>query len=253
MPHDSIVAAVKSARDLENRALVISSAITTRKIAVNRLEAQIAEIKANQALLEKVKMVLSHLLESSSYKDLRGMDSLVSYGLRTVYPEKALEFKSEIVDTGKKISIEMSTYRSGRVSNKDQHGSVSVLESLLIRMLSILKMGSARLLIADEPFSAVGNEHINNIGVLLEELAKRLKMDILLVTHNPGVSDACMFRASLQAGDRLVLSKVGGPVESGKVLEVDASSVVTADAPAKKSPSRRKTVARKAATAGATE
>lgn len=185
-------------------------------------EASLDKAKARQALLDKVKAVLSHLLECTSKKDLRGMDSLVTYGLSTVYPEKGLEFKSEVVDTGKKISVEMSTYREGRKASKDQHGSVSVLESLVIRILAILKMKSARLLIADEPFSAVGDDHIGNVGTLLEELTKKLGMDILLITHNPGVADSCMFRVTLDPGNQLKLKKVGGPEKVGKVENLES-------------------------------
>ena len=214
---DELLTAVSG---LDRKSVYLSGLLDTRKTAVAGLEAKLMEAKANQALLDKVKAVLSHLLESTSHKDLKGMDSLVTYGLNTVYPEKNLSFQTEIIDTGKKISVEMSTLRSGAKASKDQHGSVSVLESLIIRILSILKMNGARFLIADEPFAAIGADHINNVGTLLEELSKKLNMDILLVTHNPGVSDACMFRATLGSGDQLKLSKVGGSDKSGAVEDV---------------------------------
>ncbi len=205
------------ASELDRKANYLSGMLSTRQDAVTRLETTLEVSKKEQMLLDKVKAVLSHLMESTSHKDLQGMDALVTYGLTTVYPEKQLEFKSELVDSGKKVTVEMSTLRSGSKASKDQHGSVSVLESLIIRVLSILKLRGARFLIADEPFAAIGSDHINNVGTLLEELARRLDMDILLVTHNPGVSDACMFRASLASGNQLKLSKVGGSEKSGAV------------------------------------
>ena len=217
MIRDDVRELLVQASELDRKATYLSGMLNTRRDAVAKLELTIDASKKEQMLLDKVKAVLSHLMESTSHKDLRGMDALVSYGLNTVYPEKQLEFKSELLDSGKKVSVEMSTLRAGAKASKDQHGSVSVLESLIIRILSILKLKGARFLIADEPFAAIGSDHINNVGTLLEELAKRLDMDILLVTHNPGVSDACMFRASLTAGDQLKLAKVGGSDKSGAV------------------------------------
>lgn len=206
------------ADELVRRAHTLSGYTQGRRQALAKAEEGLALIKEDLEVLEKTRAVLAHLLDTTAGSDLKGMDNLVTYGLKTVYPEKNLEFRSEIVDTGKKVSVEMSTLRNGKAASKDQSGSITVLESLLIRVMAILKMNKARLLIADEPFAAIGQDHINNIGTLLEELSKRLGLDILLFTHNPGVSDACMFRASLGADEQLKLTKVGGYEGSGAVL-----------------------------------
>jgi ABC-type dipeptide/oligopeptide/nickel transport system ATPase subunit len=214
MTKEEVAAVLAQVSDLDRKATYLSGLLNTRKASVEKLELGLEVSKKEQVLLEKVKAVLSHLMDSTSQKDLRGMDALVSYGLNTVYPEKQLEFKSELVDSGKKVSVEMSTLRAGAKASKDQHGSVSVLESLIIRVLSILKLKGARFLIADEPFSAIGADHITNVGALLEELAKRLDMDILLVTNNPGVSE---------------LSKVGGSEQSGAVSTLPDQEAPSAD------------------------
>ena len=229
-------------KELERKANFLSGVLHTRQEVVRETSKSLAENKSNAELLEKVRVVLSHLLESTSKKDLNGMDNLVTYGLKSVYPEKGLEFKSEIVDSGKKVYIDMDTYRSGLKASKDNKGSVTVVESLLIRILSLLKKGSAKFLLADEPFAAVGSAHINNVGTLLEELARKLEMDILLVTHNPGVSDSCMFRASLHEDNQLKLSKVGGSDKSGAVVEEAVAQVQEPAGPNKKSrsPSKKK-------------
>ena len=230
---------------LARRAHSLAGYTQMRRQALSRAESELETIKADQVLLEKARAVLAHLLDTTAGADLRGMDNLVTYGLKTVYPEKNLEFKSEIVDTGKKVSVEMSTLRNGKAASKDQSGSITVLESLLIRILAILKMDKARLLIADEPFAAIGQDHINNIGTLLEELSKRLGLDILLFTHNPGVSDACMFRATLGSDEQLKLTKVGGSEDSGFVhqeqrLPGDESATAGKPTSKKRSPAKRK-------------
>lgn len=229
---------------LVKRAQSMSGYMLGRRQAMQRAECELARIKTDQELLEKARAVLSHLLDTTAGSDLRGMDNLVTYGLKTVYPEKNLEFRSEIVDTGKKVSVEMSTLRNGKAASKDQSGSITVLESLLIRILAILKMDKARLLIADEPFAAIGQDHINNIGTLLEELSTRLGLDILLFTHNPGVSDACMFRASLGADEQLKLTKVGGSEGSGSVLHVQ-SPVEGRPTPSAKQPTKKRAASSK--------
>jgi ABC-type lipoprotein export system ATPase subunit len=46
----------------------------------------------------------------------------------------------------------------------------------------------ANILLLDETFAAVGAENIEDTSSLLSEMAKKLGLDILLVTHNPGVN-----------------------------------------------------------------
>lgn len=197
-------------RALENRAAKIRGVLDSKLAAAAAHEADVKALADKSLHLEKVQKVLMHLMEKRSRNDLGSLDSLVTYGLKTVFPDQDVSMKSVMVDSGKKIYIDMTTYDGGEPAARDQHGSASVIESFLLRVLCLLKTGGPRLLLLDEMFGAVETDRINNVGRLLESLAKKLKIDMLLVTHNPGVSDATMFRATLAGGNRLVLHQEGG-------------------------------------------
>ena len=160
------------------------------KKAINKnLIATVTDIENKVILLVKTEKVLKFLIDKLVKDDLNKMDMLVTYGLNTVFPDKNLSFKSSIEERGSKIRIDLQTIYNGNVVDPASKSSVSVIESLLLRMICIIKMKKARLLLMDETFDAVDSEYIENVGKLMDHLSKKLKIDSLLVTHSLGFSD----------------------------------------------------------------
>jgi hypothetical protein len=151
----------------------------------DKLTKVVSAAEEEQAVLQKTEKVLKHLVERLAKKDLSKMDDLVTYGLNTVFPGRDIKFKTELVERGNKIKINLKTLYNGSLVDPDNKSSITVVESFLLRILCIAKLKKAPLLLMDETFSAVGSEYIENISKLISKLAKKLNIDILLVTHNP--------------------------------------------------------------------
>jgi ABC-type lipoprotein export system ATPase subunit len=49
----------------------------------------------------------------------------------------------------------------------------------------MLKMNLARVILLDESFKAIDCDYIHNTSKLVSELAAKLGLDVLLVTHEP--------------------------------------------------------------------
>lgn len=149
----------------------------------------ISVLKKTGDILEKTEKVLKHLTDKLVKNDLSKMDGLITYGLKTVYPDKSLVFKSEVQERGKKMWIDLQTINNGNITDPDSKSSVQVVESFLLRVLCIIKMKRARLLLLDETFKAVDSDYIEYFYQLVSELCKKLGMDVLLVTHFPGCAE----------------------------------------------------------------
>lgn len=143
-----------------------------------------------EELLDKTEKVLKHLIDKLVTADLNKMDRLITYGLNTVFPDKDLRFSSTIEERGKKIRIALQTVHNGEVVDQASMSSISVIESFLLRVLCIIKLKKAPILLMDETFPAVDSGYIENVSKLLAQLAQKLGIDILLVTHNPGFSES---------------------------------------------------------------
>lgn len=160
------------------------------KVAVkDKLQKTVTDLDKKEILLVKTEKVLKFLIDKLVKEDLSKMDMLVTYGLNTVFPDMNLSFKSSIEERGSKIKINLQTIYNGEVVDPSSMSSISVIESLLLRMICIIKMKKARLLLMDETFDAVDSEYIENVGKLMDHLSKKLKLDALLVTHSFGFSD----------------------------------------------------------------
>lgn len=155
----------------------------------NKLEAEVYNLSKEKEILTKSEKVLKHLADKLVKKDLSKMDALITYGLRTVYSDRDIKFKSNIVERGKKIKIELKTIYNGSTLDTQSMSSVHVIESFLLRLLCIIKMNRAKFLLLDETFSALDSGYIENLGNLIIELCKKLNMDVFLVTHNQGFID----------------------------------------------------------------
>jgi ABC-type thiamine transport system ATPase subunit len=63
-------------------------------------------------------------------------------------------------------------------------GAVATLQSILLRILVILKRGMTPVLFLDESLGAMEHRYAVNMGMFLSELSGRMGLDILLITHH---------------------------------------------------------------------
>lgn len=153
------------------------------------VEEIVIKLREEKDLLDKVEKIIKFLMDKLVKKDLSKLDALISYGLKTVYSDRDLIFKSEVMERGKKLWIDLQTIYNGKKIDQRSKSSVHVIESFLLRLLCIIKLKRARFLLQDETFSAVDPGYIENLSLLILQLCKKLDIDVFLVTHNAGFID----------------------------------------------------------------
>lgn len=161
----------------------------SKKQQCEQAQTQVQALIAESDVLQKTEKVLKHLIDKLAREDLSKMDKLVTYGLKTVFPDRNIEFRSSLEERGKKIYVNLQTIYDDNVIDPDSRSSINVIESFLLRILCLIKLKKARFLMLDETFAAVDSGYIDNVSQLISEMASKLGMDILLVTHNPAVAE----------------------------------------------------------------
>lgn len=179
---------------------------------MENLEAEIEELEKDSNELGKVMKVLGMLVDNMVQKDLAAIDHLVNYGLKVVFPDRDLSFQSKMVEMSGKMKLDFETFDQGKKADNDTHGSVSTVQSLILRIICMAKSGVARLLMLDETFAALDDDYIIRVGILLRELSEKMEMDILLATFNASVADAnTVLKAKLNPKNReLSITSHGG-------------------------------------------
>ena len=152
----------------------------------------LAELEDEHEVLAKSSQALKRLLEDMAKENLESIDKVITEGLRRVFHDQVdITFKSELVDSRNQLQINFRT-EQGPASGKamDSFGaSVTVVESLLLRILVVLKMGLAPVLLLDESLAQVSDDYVEPLGRLLNSLCKDLGLTILLVTHQQGFQE----------------------------------------------------------------
>jgi len=159
----------------------VRSSLMNRKTT---LENDVAVIKTEQELLSKASAVLKHILDVMVKDEIAKMAGLVTYGLKSIFDDQDLTFLPSITKRGEKLHVDLVT-RNGAIECGfgSMGGSVAVIESFLLRVICMMKMKQARLLLLDETFASVGERYIPATSRLINELSKKLGLDVLLVTH----------------------------------------------------------------------
>jgi len=161
-----------------------------KKTARDKAAKLVESLTVERDILFKTEKVFKHLIDKLAKKDLDQMDRLVTYGLKTVFPDKDICFKTELGERGKRVTVNLNTIHRGNIVDPDSQSSIHVIESFLLRLLCVRKLKRAPILLMDETFAAVDAQYIDNVCQLVGQLASKLGIDILLVTHNIGFADS---------------------------------------------------------------
>jgi len=183
-----------------------------RTAALQRLAAEkvrILRLEAEDEILLRVADLFRHLVDREVVDNAKTAEDLLSEGLQAVFDDLDLRVRAEVDIQRGKVSVDLLTvqkHRDGSVtegSSVDAYGgSVSTVQSVLLRIVVLTRRGLRPLLLLDESLSAVAEDYVPRVGQFLAVLADRLGIDILAVSHNSVIVEAATaaYRISNVAG-----------------------------------------------------
>jgi DNA repair exonuclease SbcCD ATPase subunit len=155
------------------------------------IEDKIESLQEEILLLKKVEELFKFLLDEYVHKYAESFSRIVTEGLQTIFHDQDLKFNVNVTQKRKKVNVEFETVQG---SHKGQAlesfgGGVAAVESLLMRILVVLKTGLSRYLILDESLASLSEEYIDTMSAFLRKLCSHFDMNILLITHNRSFSE----------------------------------------------------------------
>jgi len=137
-----------------------------------------------------------NLIDKEVTEGVQAVESLLTEGLQTVFDDQDLRVQAKVDTQRGKVSVDLftvQTHPNGRTTtglSKDTFGgSVTTVQSVLLRIIVALRRDLRRLFLMDETMPAFDGNYVTNMGNFLRLLCERLHLDILLVTHDPGLAD----------------------------------------------------------------
>lgn len=168
----------------------LNEELVQKEIEVQNLDREVAKLTLVSELFRK-------LMDLMVDKQVRAVEDVVTEGLRSIFHDLGLSFEAEVGPKYNKIAVEFFIRQGSKEDPLSPRGrpldsfggGPSSVASLILRVLTVLRMKRYPVLFLDETLAAVSVEYVDYTGRFLMSLAERLKIDILLVTHQQGFVD----------------------------------------------------------------
>jgi DNA repair ATPase RecN len=184
-----------------------------------QLTAEVETLGSTVDRLLKVEELFRALLDVMVVQRIQVLEAVVTDGFQTIFSGQDLHFESDIGPKYGKISIDFKIRQGSkegivvRGSPTDSFGGgPASVASLILRVLTLLKLKRYPFLILDEVLQAVSDEFVEPTGRFLSELAKNMGIHILLITHKAAYLDHATqsyqcHEEALEAGQRAIRMK----------------------------------------------
>lgn len=189
--------ALPTITDLRSRAAKVQGRRDAVQASLDAVTGEISSLEDDEELLTLVSALFRNLIDQEVTEGVKAVEFLQTEGLQAVFDDQDISVKSSIEESRGKVSVELITVQKKAngdtiegVAKDDFGGSVLTVQSVLLRVIIMLRRGLRPLLLLDESLPAFDANYITNMGNFLSELCRRLNIDILMVTHNPALFDA---------------------------------------------------------------
>lgn len=166
------------------------------KVRVDSSKRAVLRLEEEERLLVLVTTFIQQLVDQEVTLGVQAVEQLQTEGLQTIFPDQDLSVRSQVDLQRGKVSVELFTIqkKDGIQIEGDAAesfgGAVATVQSVLLRVIIMLRRGLRPLLLLDETLPAINHEYRTNTGKFLAALCARLGMDILLVTHDPPLAES---------------------------------------------------------------
>ena len=157
-------------------------------------ERQVMCLEAEEEVLDRVADLFRTLIDREVIDNAKMVESLLTEGLQAIFDDLDLSVRSEIDIRRGKVAVDLITVQkqeNGIVtegSSIDAYGgSVSTVQSVLLRIVVLSRRGLRPLLLLDESLAAVAEHYVPRVGKFLSVLSDRMDLDVLVVSHNPAL------------------------------------------------------------------
>ncbi len=185
---------VSSLRSRLDRVVGHRDAVRSR---VTETSKAISKLENEEQLCQLVAELFRQMIDAEVNAGVQAVETLLTEGLSAVFSDQQISVRSEVGVNRGKVSVELVTTQKqadGTVSEGSTidafGGAVTTVQSVLLRLIVVMRRGLRPVLLLDEALPAFDANYVDAMGKFLRLLCERMGVDILLVTHNPALVEA---------------------------------------------------------------
>jgi len=168
---------------------------------------ELTGLRREEASWSLVVKLFQATIDQELASEVEVVEQLLSEGLGSVFDDQDLEVKGEVAVERGKVSLSLVTVQkqddgteTRGVSTASFGGSVTTVQSILLRILVVLKRGLRPVFVLDESLAAFDADYASNAGSFLRTLCSKLGIDMLVVTHDSALFDQAQTRYRIRRG-----------------------------------------------------
>ena len=157
----------------------------------------IRTLENEEHLCQLVAELFRQMIDAEVNAGVQAVETLLTEGLSAVFSDQQISVRSEVGVSRGKVSVELITTQKqadGTISEGSTidafGGAVTTVQSVLLRLIVVMRRGLRPILLLDESLPAFDANYVDAMGKFLRLLCERMGVDILLVTHNPALVEA---------------------------------------------------------------
>jgi hypothetical protein len=215
---DEGVARRKRVRELRSKAIQVKAVRDQLAEDLAGKEKEVVTLASRQEVLAKVSELYRVLMDQMVMGQVQTIERIVSEGLRTIFFDQELSFKIELSTKYNRISAECficqgDPEKGGFKGNPLDSfgGGPSSIISLVLRILTLLRMKKRKLLFLDETLAAVSDDYVEQTGQFLHKLSETTDLPILMVTHKTSYLEHSSLAYHGECRDSFTLKRMRGP------------------------------------------
>lgn len=197
MPGDSIhvlkgLTRSQRVQTLRDRATTVKALRDQLVIDLASKEREIEALSTRQDCLAKVLELYRVLMDKMILSQVQVIEGVVTEGLRTIFFDQDLSFRVELSSKYNKVSADLFICQgdpeNGGIKGSPMEsfgGGPASIASLILRVLTVLRLKKRKILLLDETLAAVSDDYIEPTGQFLKKLSETSDLPILMVTHKP--------------------------------------------------------------------
>jgi hypothetical protein len=167
------------------------------KSRLDDTKAAISTLENEEHLCQLVAELFRQLIDAEVNAGVQAVETLLTEGLSAVFSDQQISVRSEVGVNRGKVSVDLITTQKqpdGTISEGSTidafGGAVTTVQSVLLRLIVVMRRGLRPVLLLDEALPAFDANYVDAMGKFLRLLCERMNVDILLVTHNPALVEA---------------------------------------------------------------
>jgi len=159
-------------------------------------EREVEALAVRQEVLSKVSELYRVLMDRMVMSQVKVIEQIVTEGLRTIFFDEDLSFRAELSSKYNRVSADFFICQGDpeqggiKGSPLDSFGGgPASITSLILRILTLLRLKKQKLLLLDETLAAVSDDYIEMTGQFLKKMSESMSLPILMVTHKAAFLD----------------------------------------------------------------